>query len=191
MGIVSVIGVILLVLAIFCVLMSIRTITQCQTLMKNYRMDCQQDLQGIFNYMNERYAGSVNFSHARSTHRTNGTVKLGIAVTLLQSGAIQGSTNQTNGATNMVQQQQQVVQGIPVQLPNGQIVYAIKQPNGMPMQIQQQGQGQPQVIQVQQGQSQTDGPPAYQPPNTDVDPQGQEGQRFINNGGQTNNFQYQ
>merc|ERR1719203_270873 len=197
--VISVIGGVLLILAVFCVFMSIWTITRCQTLMKNYRIACQQDLQLIFNYMNQRYAGSVNFSHARSTHRANGKVQLGIAVTLMQRVGIQGSTNQTNGATNMVQQQQ-VVQGIPVQLPNGQIAYAIQQPNGMPMQIQQgqgQAQGQPQVIQVmvpqqqgQQGQGQTGGPPVYQPPTATVDPHGKEGDALIKNDGQTNNFQY-
>merc|ERR1712032_1709722 len=169
-------------LAVFCLIVSILTVTRCQSLMKSYRFACQQDMNAIFAYMNQRYAGSVNFAAARSTHRSNGTVNLGITVTLQQMIAIQGNNNMNQTDGNATTSPQQPLQGVPVRLANGQIAYAIQQSDGQQlMAMPKQQQGQPQVIQVvvpQQGQTQNGAPPVYQPPAMS---EYQEGDGLVNN----------
>ena len=75
--------------------------------------------------MNNRYNGAISFGPARSTHRNNGKVQLGITVSLTQSNI---TPNMANMATNTVTVQNvvpiQAQQPIAVRLANGQIVYA-------------------------------------------------------------------
>ena len=132
--------------------------------------------------LNARYP-AVSFSAARSTHRSNGEVQLGITVVLkqvmyLSTGTSTGTGTAGPNATNMVTQPQ-TVQGIPVQLPNGQIAYAIQQGQPMPIQMQQQPQhAQPVQVVVANASAP---PPVYEPPS--VNPHGNEGMSLVNNDG--------
>ena len=111
--------------------------------------------------MNNRYNGAISFGPARSTHRNNGKVQLGITVSLTQSNI---TPNMANMATNTVtvqnvvpiQAQQQAV-AIPVQLANGQTVYA--QPIQMQPVYNGEGEG---VAIVNNNNVATNGPDRYQ-----------------------------
>ena len=125
--------------------------------------------------MNQRYNNMIYFSTARSTHRNNGKVQLGITV-VLRAQNITPNMAQHGTATVIQQGVMPVqVQGVPVQLPNGQIVYQVaaqSQVQGVPIQ-QQMNQIQPVpmqqvVVPIQQQQQQQAGPPQYQPPNMNV-----------------------
>eukprot|EP01083_Nonionella_stella_P229210 811535_1 len=205
-----IIGAILAISAFAAFISAVVTATKCGSMMRGYRFACQQDLDGIFLYMNSRYNNLIYFSTARSTHRNNGTVQLGINIALrVQQLNISMANNSTNTNVLPVGQVMPVqVHGVPIQLANGQIVYQIAAPiqSGVPIQqqpipIQQQQpipiqQQQPIPIQQQQMQSTTiqivqQHPPQYKPPpvNPQYNNNGEGEGLIVNQNGATEKYQ--
>jgi len=206
------IGAILAIAAFASFIGAVVTATKCGSMMKAYRFACQQDLNGAFAYMNQRYNNMIYFSTARSTHRNNGKVQLGITVVLRAQNITPNMAQMVGTATGQVNVMQQgvmpvQVQGVPMQLPNGQIVYQVAaQPQQgqqvvMPIQQQMQQQMAQQPVQMQQVvvpiQQQQGGPPQYgapqyQPPNVNANAPpmaygAMEGGEGVNNGNNNNN----
>eukprot|EP00485_Elphidium_margaritaceum_P004291 CAMPEP_0202694880 /NCGR_PEP_ID=MMETSP1385-20130828/8618_1 /ASSEMBLY_ACC=CAM_ASM_000861 /TAXON_ID=933848 /ORGANISM="Elphidium margaritaceum" /LENGTH=284 /DNA_ID=CAMNT_0049350807 /DNA_START=29 /DNA_END=883 /DNA_ORIENTATION=- len=120
--------------AFVCLASSATTATKVRSLMQRYRRACQQDLSNIFWHFNEQPDSMIHLSQARSTHRNNGTVQLGILVSL-KTGHTGVGTNTlpTNGTmyqqpANVMPIQIQQMNAKPVQLPNGQVVYQVIEP---------------------------------------------------------------